>query len=692
MIGTVGYLSPEQARGETADQRADIFSLGAVLYEMLTGRRAFPGTSAAELISAILRDEPQAPSELDGRIPRALDLIVLHCLEKKAEQRYQSARDLAFQLDSVSGAQTTQVGAVAVAAPRRWPRRLMWGALGLVLAGLVFEAGRRIGGAGTGVAPLRFEQLTDRPGEEKEAQLSPDGTTFVYVSEASGNADIYLQRVGGRNAIDLTKDSEAADTAPAFSPDGERIAFCSERNGGGIFVMGSTGESVKRLTDFGYDPSWSPDGKLIVFSSGDGQDPWNRDALAQLWTVPSVGGEVRPLTQKGDAVQPRWSPGGKRIAYWGLNNGSGQRDIWTIAADGVGEAVAVTNDPPMDWDPVWSPDGRSLYFASERGGSMNLWRVGIDEATGRVRGEPEPVTTPSRTSGWVSLSRDGRELLYVSSDQRSSIERLGFDPVRGRVSESPRAVFQGSRVIYTQAISPDGEWIAFSNLGGQEDLYVVKWDGTGYRQLTDDRFHDRGPKWSADGKRIAFYSDRSGRYETWAIRPDGSGLEQLTKTTGPSRWMPEWSPDGKLLATSDGVKTWVEDLQLPADRRSAEPLPDVGGGHAMYPRSWSPDGRMLAGDLEFYVTARSVTLLYSFATHSYRALPEGRGTPVWLSDSRRMLVAQEDRVVLLDAVTGRATTVIETTARGPSLSRDDRWLSYIEPHAEADVWLATRGR
>jgi Tol biopolymer transport system component len=689
MIGTVGYLSPEQARGEAADQRADIFSLGAVLYEMLTGRRTFPGTSAAELISAILRDEPPAPSELDARIPRALDLIVLHCLEKKAEQRYQSARDLAFQLDSVVGAQTTQVGAVVVGAPRRWPRRLMWAAVGLVLAGLAFEAGRRVGGSGTGAAVLRFEQLTDRPGEETEAQLSPDGSTFVYVSEASGNADIYLQRVGGRNPIDLTADSEAADTAPAFSPDGERIAFCSEREGGGIFVMGSTGESVKRLTDFGYDPSWSPDGKRIVFSSGNGQDPWNRDALAQLWTVASAGGEVRPLTEKGDAVQPRWSPGGRRIAYWGLNNGSGQRDIWTIAADGSGEAVAVTNDPPMDWDPVWSPDGRRLYFASERGGSMNLWRVLIDEATGRVRGEPEPMTTPSRTSGWVSLSRDGRELLYVSSDQRSSIQRLGFDPVRGRVSEPPRAVFQGSRVIYTQDISPDGEWIAFSNLGGQEDLYVVKHDGTGYRQLTDDRFHDRGPKWSPDGKRIAFYSDRSGRYETWAIRPDGSGLEQLTKTTGPSRWDTEWAPDGKHIVTTDGVRTYVDDLTRPLAERHAEVLPALEGGHALDPRSWSPDGSTLAGDMDFRVSAKSVTLLYSFASRSYSALAEGRGTPAWLSDSRRLLVAQVDRIVLLDTRTGQATPVLDVTARVPSLSKDDRWLSYIEPHSEADVWMAT---
>jgi Tol biopolymer transport system component len=542
--------------------------------------------------------------------------------------------------------------------------------------------------------PVAFRQLTDLPGEERQAQLAPDGSAFVFVSDASGNPDIYLQRVGGRKMINLTPDSPAADTAPAFSPDGERLAFCSERGGGGIFVMGSTGESVKRLTDFGYDPSWSPDGKQIVFSSGDGQNPWSRAVLARLWIVPSSGGELRPLTKQGDAVQPRWSPGGRRIAFWGLNDGSGQRDIWTIPAVAAGEPVpvAVTNDPAMDWDPVWSPDGRSLYFASERGGSMNLWRAAIDESSGRTRGEPEPVTTPSRTSGSISLSRDGRQLMFVSSDRRSSIQRVGFDPVAGRVSEAPRPAFQGSRVVYTQDISPTGEWIAFSTLGGQEDLFVVRFDGTGYRQITDDAFRDRGPRWSPDGSRIGFYSDRSGRYETWSIRPDGSGLEQLTRTTGPPRWDTDWSPDGRHIATTDGVRTFVEDLTQPLERRTAEPLPPLEGGRPLTPRSWSRDGTTLAGDLDFYPSPNSVTLLYSFASRTYRALPEGRGTPAWLSDSRRLIVAQYDRIVLLDTRTGHAGTVLTAAAQGPSLSRDDRWLSYIEPHSESDVWMSTLGR
>jgi Tol biopolymer transport system component len=541
--------------------------------------------------------------------------------------------------------------------------------------------------------PVGFQQLTDLPGEERQAQQSPNGTSFVFVGAASGNPDIYLQRVGGRNPINLTPDSPAADTAPSFSPDGEHVAFRSDRDGGGIFVMGSTGESVRRLSNFGYDPAWSPDGKQIVFSSGNGQNPWSRDALAQLWFVPSSGGEVRQLTKGGDAVQPSWSPGGKRIAFWGLSHGSGQRDIRTIPTDAKEEPVpvAVTNDPAMDWDPVWSPDGRSLYFASERGGSMNLWRVAMDEASGRTVGEPEPVTTPSRSSGSISLSRDGRQLMFVSSDQRSTIQRFGLDAA-GRVSEPPRPVFQASRVIYTQDISRDGHWIAFTTLGGQEDLFVVRSDGTGYRQISDDAFHDRGPKWSPDGTRIAFHSDRSGRYEEWAIHPDGSGLEQLTKTTGPPRWNGVWSPDGKRLATTDGVQTWIDDLTQPLEQRKAEPLPLLEGGRAIINVSWSLDGSALAGDLNFYPSSNSVTLLYSFASRTYRALAEGRGTPVWLGDSRRLLVAQHDRIVLVDTRTGHASPVLAVAAQGISLSRDDRWVTYIEPHSEADVWMATLGR
>src|SRR3990172_6110360 len=246
----------------TGDGRVKILDFGLARQAPL-----FAGGDLSSSPPAARPPEPPPPSDSDPRIPKALDLIVLHCLEKNPDERFQSARDLAFHLDSLGlGGSVTQRGLeLPAASPRRRGRPAKAAPLGLALVGSLFEIGRRVGrrtGASASV-PVMFQQLTDVPGEERSAQLGPSGSAFVFVSEASGNPDIYLQRVGGRNANNLTLDSPAADTAPAFSPDGERIAFRSERGGGGIFVMGSTGESVKRLSDFGFDPAWSPHGSRI---------------------------------------------------------------------------------------------------------------------------------------------------------------------------------------------------------------------------------------------------------------------------------------------------------------------------------------------------------------------------------------------------------------------------------------------
>src|SRR3989442_1325010 len=169
--------------------------------------------------------------------------------------------------------------------------------------------------------------------------------------------------------------------------------------------MGATGENVRRLTGFGYNPAWSPDGKEVVCSTGYFLRPNERPTPnAKLFRVNITTGETHPISGIDDAVQPNWSPHGYRIAYWKCPKGS--RDIWTVAAGG-GDPVPVTDDVALDWSPVWSPDGRYLYFSSDRGGSMNLWRVRIDEVSGKTRGAPEPFTTPALSSGFMSFSRDG---------------------------------------------------------------------------------------------------------------------------------------------------------------------------------------------------------------------------------------------------------------------------------------------
>src|SRR5262245_21698062 len=233
VLGTLGYMSPEQVRGKPADARSDIFSFGAILYEMLSGRRAFHGDTAADTISAILTRDPPDLSETNRRIPEALDRIVRHCLEKTPEARFHSASDIAFDLEAISG---TSLATASAAAPAALPwsarlRRLApWLALPALVLGYLLgppPAGTKgTVPAATGTVTVR--KLTVQPGVESYPSLSPDGTSLVYQAGPPKKTDIFLQRVGGHNPINLTKDCAETDAQPSFSPSGDRIAFRSE--------------------------------------------------------------------------------------------------------------------------------------------------------------------------------------------------------------------------------------------------------------------------------------------------------------------------------------------------------------------------------------------------------------------------------------------------------------------------------
>ncbi len=577
-------------------------------------------------------------------------------------------------------------------------RRFRGGILATAAASMVLLAGgvawwiRGAGRAGTAMPKhTTFVQLTDQPGQELYPTLSPDGKSLVYASRGSGKWDIYSQRVGGKNPVNLTRDSTGDDTEPALSPDGEQIAFRSERDGGGIFVMGASGESAKRVTDFGHDPAWSPDGREIVFAQTVAEPGTRLSAQSRLFSVNLATGEKQTLTPEGaNAFQPQWSPHGHRVAFWAQVQG--RMDLWTIPARG-GEAVRVTDDAALDWNPVWSPDGAFLYFSSDRGGTMNLWRVPINEKSGKVRGEIEPVTTPSTYAFHISFSRSGKEMAYVQRTQNSNVWRVEFDPQREVGVGLPRPVTQGSFGAGSPAVSPDGEWISFV---AKDDIFVIRKDGSGLRQLTNDNYIDRIPNWSPDASRIAFHSNRGGKFEIWTIRPDGSDLRQLTHTQG-SITHAVWSPDGKQLIYTvmnatpfvmDGVKPWSS--QSP---HALLPLKESGTWYEV--ANWSPDGRKLAGFQLRADGAFNGIGIYTLATDEYTRVADFGQHPWWLKDSRRLIfthgIPRDSEIYLVDSESRKMHPVLSVAPNivtASAGSSDNRWIYFGMVVIESDVWLA----
>ena len=692
-VGTVAFMSPEQARGETLDARTDVFSFGEVLYQMVTGEPPFTGHTAAVVFHALLEKQPTPPGQINHEVPMQLERLITSALEKDREVRVQSAAQLRAELTKLHRTLTGGSGSDIAAASESGDRSRMAGVLLATLALAAFVVLFVVYGPGDSPAGFAdFEQLTSQPGEELFPSLSPDARSIIYTSYATGGGDIYLQRVDGTNQNNLTAGSDAYDGEASFSNDGNFIAFRSDRQGGGIFVMGATGESARQLADFGYNPAWSPDDSQVLFTSEQVlNSPERRFGINEVWAV-DVATERPRRIHGGDAVQAGWSPDGERIVYWAQE--AGRRDIWTMAADGT-DSIRLTDDDSLDWNPVWSPEG-FIYFSSDRGGNMNLWRVPIS-ASGLLEGDPQPVTTGVvEVSQHPTISADGKRLAYAARTSSRNIQRIGFDPASKQTTGFPEAVTVGSILSEWSDPSPDGEAVAFMR---QDDIFVSSAAGSELNRLTDDDFNDRRPRWSPAGDKILFYSNRGGGpYQAWVMNPDGSGKVQVTDDPSEPIY-PTWSPDGKRISYVDTASgSFIIDAD-PGDRQEPplELPPLAPPGTAFIARSWSPDGRFLAGELWTLDDQRADGILvYSFESGDYDLVAEHGVEPTWLGDSRTILfqssVVPPSEIVQTDRVAKEARPVLSNTPysiAGPRLPLDNGSLFYTAIDAEADIWLIT---
>ena len=725
VLGTLRYMSPEQAEGIEVDGRCDIFSLGVVLYELLTGSPPFKGDKPAVILDAIAHHTPLSLTQLRPDVHPELASIVNKMLEKDRERRFQSAEELRLELKRLkreldsSPSHSSGSNPSLLAARASLPKYKLAVAVAIVtlLAVIGLAAWNFWPSADSGTSPwlaAYTTRLTDFPGEERNPSLSPNGEIVYYARLVKGQWDVFWQRIGGSKPTNLTEDSDADDTQPACSPDGQSIVFRSERKGGGLFVMGATGENVRQLSRFGHNPAWSPDSQNIVCGTDYILDPKRRVAKSRLLIINVASGQDRVLLEAHDVAQPRWSPNGHRIAYFS-RNADNRRDVWTVAPDGS-NARQVTDDEAVDWNPVWSADGKYLYFASDRKGVASLWRVRIDEATGRRLGELEPVSGQSGEIFNMDLSRDGRRIVYTNFIPDANIRSIGFDPIKLTTVGDFDVVTQGTRPSGSPNISPDGQTIAFHTLGSaREDIWLVSADGKGSQtNLIDDDALDRSPRWSPDGKQLAFFSTRNKLTQVWTMTADGGDKRQLTFTENGCSF-PFWSPDGgriayQLAGNASGAGkrgTQIIEANKPWDQQTPVDLPPVNeAGDWFNGYTWSPDSKFIVGNVAGFqgkeVRGLPGLYLYSFDANRYERLTDFGSRPEWLNDSRHVIFAHNGKGELAD----RLVWVVNTTTKDfkpvistpnfqvstVGLTRDSRRIFFTAVAHQGDIFLLSLDR
>jgi len=603
-VGTPAYMSPEQAQGEHVDTRSDIFSLGIVFYEMLTGRRPFDGDNPASVISAILRDTPRPVSERQPAVPRALARLVGRCLAKNPVDRFQSAIDLRHSLEEVK--QDVDSGdAFPVARPTPSARRqaapryatlAIVAALGAAAAGVWLVFGREVGG--TPVVPQLRDpvQVTSALDVESYPTWSPDGQRVAYSADETGvallgNHDIWVAQLGSGEPVNLTKDSSANDRRPSWSPNGGEIAFYSDRDGDwGVYLVPALGGSPRKVLalpgmsdNSASAPQWAPDGSRLFVMANEADQNVVYDL--RLDTL-----ETSRITLPTHDSPRRWDlsirPDARRFAY--LEAGGGGPELtrlWTIGASG-GDAVSLTDGLTNVWNPSWSIDGRRVFYVSNRGGSMDLWQqVVMDD--GRPIGEPQAVTAGLDMRS-AAFSPDGTKLAYSRGGRVSNVWRVPILADRSATWADASRVTSERAYIEFVDVSPDGQHLAVSSdRRGNQDLWVLPTTGGEMTPLTTDPTPDWNPRWSPGGREIAFYAYRTGNRDIWVMPSRGGPARQVTSHAANDSF-PSWSPvDGEIAYQSQRegeTAVWI------VAATGGEPRHVAMGGSV----DWSPDGQWLA--------------------------------------------------------------------------------------------------
>jgi len=688
--GTVPYMAPEVLRGQPADVRSDLWSLGVVLFEMLAGRLPFARATSAETLAAILRDPVPA---LPTTTPAAVAHVVQRCLSKEPSDRPGHAAEVAMALE-VAAIATPSVAsdAVPTAAPsRRGPRIVVAvAAIAAVLAAAAWLSRPRAPVAEGGQVRLANPvQVTRAVGVEEHAVWSPDGRTLAYSASPTGDQqapdwDVWVTQPGG-TPINRTADHPGRDMFPSWSPDGAQIAFWSSRDGAGCYLMSALGGAARRVAGAGafdpHAPVWSADGRQVsCVTGGPGE--------IALTTFVVDTGEVAdrlPLRVDGRAMFLAESPDRRRVALVvapaGLNADITQL---VLVSRPDGAVTALSDGQTRIWSPSWSPDG-ALNYVSSTGGSADLWQQRLD-AGGTPVGQPLALSSGIGMRN-AALSPDGTRVAYSQGRRVANLWRVPLRPDRAATwADATQITFDQAYIEFAD-VSPDGRQLAVSSdRTGSIDLWVLPSGGGELRQVTSDRGAEWSPRWSPDGTVIAFYASRSGNRDIWTLPVAGGSWTQLTTNPG-ADLIPSWSPDGREivhLSARDGTSyVWVTPAHGGAGREVARAF--LSGG------KWSPDGRTIA-----FLSENGVGLRSADGRGPVSIIDAPAAQLIWSADGSLFLAGRGDEGnnVYRVSATGRDKRPL-TDLRGRrgglvpnSLASDGRYLYFAWQEDLGDIWIA----
>src|SRR6516225_989214 len=629
VMGTAGYMSPEQVRGKTVDHRTDIFAFCTILYEMVTGKQPFRKATSAETMAAILNEEPSSVSQLTPATPPGLERVVHRCLEKNPEQRFQSASDLAFALEALSDSATTTPSGTHVVGREGWSRRR-----NVIVAVTIVIA---FGAALFAYFWLRPEQV---PRVSNYVQLTHDGQQKDLIGTEGSRLYFYLSSPDYQGIAEMSALGGEAKRVPALpstnyfpinlTPDGSRVLALDIPGGNGegpLWSLPLLGGSPRRLGDFVADSgAWSPDGKLLAHVNG-----------ADLFVANADGTESRKLasTDKSSYIgTPVWAPDASHLRFEIGKQGIGNPVLWEVSLDGTNLHRLLpgwTSPPDSECCGKWIADGKYFIFRSRR----QIWA--LRERGGFLHSQLKPIqlTSSPLLLGSPMPSTDGMKLFVVGRIFRG--ESMRYDQKSGHLTP-----YLGGVSAEFFAFSKDGQWVTYVSYPDGV-LWRSKVDGSDRLQLTYPPsnvfppLYAIVPRWSPSGQNIAFFAFPTGKPpKIYEVSADGGAPRLLMPDDPGDQRDPNWSPDGNKIVFSSGPDPISDIRILDLTTHQVSTLPNSRG---LFAPRWSPDGRYIPA-----LSADNMRLVaFDLQTQKWTELAKGShlGWLNWSKDGQSLVLLDQ---------------------------------------------------